>query len=444
MNDIKGFLVIPSLTDNRDGITAKFGELSEVSETFSRDRRHYSDAVKAPNVTIQTFRVTDAAGASINPAPAAVMNRLLILGQWLFAQYDAAQIPQNNQATLFADTIKQEHSFSDVTVGTITQGASTNKRFPTFVRVKFTEANVEYAAKIWISDEAFRKEFEHYQIFAIPPTASLADLRLDAVALTTIFATANIAEHLIDNISSITTKYPQSAIVKYDLLWHDLNDPESTMKTTWTIVTYGLGGTDVDAIKEAIRNYIAKNSSESRWNIIYPSLYSENEFTIVPVWDSIAAPEAGANPVLFSPMITPEKTTALSRSHFPAGYSQTSGSQSTFLNKNLRIMPSSYRELMLLALGNPNNSNNVSDIKMLFSDYTGLPSTNADFSRMEKNTRDFITKLHSALDVAYSAGQSTILPGEFTRAIRTGRLYVCFTLIGYQFMVQARSAFLQS
>lgn len=444
MNDIKGFLVIPSLVDNRDGTTAKFGELSEVSETFSRDRRRYANAVTAPSISLQTFRVTDATGAAINPLVSAVVNRLLVLGQWIYNQYDAAQIPANIQATLFADSIKQEHNFTEVTVGTITQGVTTNKRLPTFVRVKFTEAMVDYTAKIWISDEAFRNEYDHHQIFVIPPTKSLTDLRLDSVALTSVFATSNIAEHIINNLSAITTKYPQSAIVKYDLLWHDVNSPESTLKTTWTIITYGLGGTDVDAIKEAIRNYIAQNSSESQWNVIYPELYSENEFAIVPLWDLIASPEAGANPILFSPTPTMAKMSEVARTRLPAGYAPQTGSQTEFVNKNLRAMPSSYRELGLLAIGNPNNSHDVTDIKKIFADYTGLPSTSADFSRMEKNTRDFITKLHYALDVAYSADLSTVLPSEFTRAIRTNRLYVCFAMGGYQYMVQARSSYLQA
>lgn len=444
MNDIKGFLVIPSLTDNRDGITAKFGELSEVSETFSRDRRRFNSAALAPNISLQTFRIVDATGATIYPASTSVINRLLILGQWIYNQYDAAQIPSSIQASLFADSIKQEHNFTEVTVGTITQGVTTNKRLPTFVRCKFVDANVEYTAKIWISDEAFRTEYDHNQIFVIPPTKTLADLRLNVVALTSVFATSNVAEHIINNLAAVTNKYPQSAIVKFDLLWHDLSKPDATLKTTWTIITYGLGGTDVDAIKEAIRNYIAQNSSESQWNVIYPELYSENEFVIVPLWDEVAAPEAGANPILFSPTPTPTKMSDVVRSRLPAGYSPTSGAQTTFVNNNLRVLPSSYRELALLAIGNPNNSNDITDIKKIFADYTGLPSTSADFSRMEKNTRDFIVKLHYALDVAYTADQSTILPSEFTRAIRTNRLYVCFAMNGFQYMVQARSAYLQS
>lgn len=443
MYDIKGFLVIPGLVDNRDGITAKFGELSEVSETFSRDRRQFNNASIAPNIALKTFRYVNNVGETINPSSDAVMRRLLILGQWLYGQYDAAQIPTELQAAMFADSIRQEHNFTEVTLGTITQGVTTNKRLPTFVRVKFIEANVEYTAKIWISDEAFRKEYEHYQIFVIPPTPSITDLRLDSIGLNAVLATSNIANHLVNNLSSITTKYPQSAILKFDLPWHDLSNPDVTISTTWTVVTYGLSGTDVDHVKEAIRNYISDNSSESQWNVIYPTLYSENEFVVVPLWDIVAAPEAGANPILFSPTPTPSKITQVANSRLPSGYAQQSGSLATFINTNLRVLPSSYRELGLLCVGSPNNTGNVADIKKIYPDYTGLPSTSADFSRMAANTRAFITKLHYALEVAYTADQSTMLPAEFTRAIRSGRLYVGFSLDGYQFLVQARASYLQ-
>lgn len=441
MNDIKGFLIIPSLVDNRDGYTAKFGELSELAETFSRDRRLYDNAVSAPNIQFSTFRYVDSAGTMINPANTAVINRILILGQWIYNQYEAAAIPTQLQNTLFAEALAQEHNFTEVTVGNITSGTTSNKRLPTFVRFKMTEGGLDYQVKIWLSDLAFRQEYDHNQIFVVPPVPSIADLRLNQVGLTTILSTIDVAGHLVDNISAITTKYPQTGIYKRVLEWHDLSNPEITMNTTWTIITYGAAGADTDAQKEAIRNYLATNSNESQWNVIYPSLYSENEFALIPIWDEIAAPETGPMPNLFSPTTTVSKITAVANAKLPAGYGQVAGSLSAHLRNNIRTLPSSYRELMLLAVGNPNNSNNVADIKTLYPDYTGIPSTNADFSRMSADTRAFITMLHSALDVAYNADLATVLPAQFTRSIRSSRLYVCFSLNGFSFMVQSRLSY---
>ena len=441
MNDIKGFFIIPNLVDNRDGYTAKFGELSELAETFSRDRRLYDNATSAPNIQLSTFRYVDSTGAMINPANTAVINRILILGQWIYDQYESASIPTQLQNTLFAEALTQEHNFTEVTVGNITSGTASNKRLPTFVRFKMSEGGLDYQVKIWLSDLAFRQEYEHYQIFVIPPVPSIADLRLNLVGLTTVFSTIDVAGHIIDNVSSVTAKYPQTVIHKHVLQWHDLSNPEITMNTTWSIIAYGSGGADTEAIKEAIRNYIATNSNEAQWNVIYPSLYSENEFALIPVWDEIAAPESGPMPNLFSPTTTVSKITSIANSKLPAGYGQITGSLSTHLRNNLRTLPSSYRELMLLAIGNPNNSNNVVDIKSLYPDYTGIPSSNADFSRMSADTRTFITTLHNALDVAYSADLATVLPSQFTRSIRSSRLYVCFALNGFSFMVQSRQSY---
>lgn len=441
MNDIKGFLTIPSLVDNRDGFTAKFGEISELAETFSRDRRLFAKASTAPNVTLTTFRYVDGTGVSVNPGADAVVSRILVLGQWIYNQYDAGQIPSQLQNASFAEAIAQEHNFTEVTVGVIEQGATSSKRLPTYVRFRLTDAGVDYTIKIWLSDTAFKREYEHYQSYVIPPLPNLSDLRLGLVGLTNVMSSIDLMGHVVDNLTSITSKYPQTAVIKFPVEWHDLSNPDVKTTVTWSIITYGSAGTDQDAVKEAIRNYIASNSNEAQWNVIFPSLYSENEFVIVPVWDSIAAPESGPLPILFSPTITVAKIQSVSTTKLPAGYGQVSGSISNHIRNNLRALPSNYRELSLLVVGNPNNSGGIMDIKQLYPDYTGIASTSADFSRMTESTRNFIIQLQRALDIAYSADLNTVMPSGFIRTTRSSRLYVSFAMGGYQFMVQTRSAY---
>ncbi len=444
MNDIKGFFEIPSLVNNGANTIAKYGEMSQKSLTASRDPRIFAGGSTAPNVNLRTFRVVDSAGISIQ-LPSPVSTKILTLGQWLFNQYDSGSIPTDLQRELLASSISTEFGFSNVTLGAINQGPTANKRLPAWVRFTWSDAGQDYTVKIWLADANFLAEYEHYQVFAIPPTASLSSLRLDLVGLTNVLTTQDSQALIADAISAARTvgnmDYPETAIVRKTLQWHDLSDPEVYRDTTWMYVVYGPAGQDDDAIKEATRAYIAANSTEGQWNVIYPSLYSENEFVIIPLWNEVAVPAAGVNSAIFSPMATPKGSRDIVSARLPVGYAQSSSNAATYVDVYLRLVPSAYRELMLGIIGNPNNSNSVIDFKTRYPDYTRISTDVADFQRMEQRTQDFIIALHAALDVAYNATMSSTLPAGYTRLIRSNRLYVCFIQEGYQYMVLARSSY---
>lgn len=213
------------------------------------------------------------------------------------------------------------------------------------------------------------------------------------------------------------------------------------METTWVLVVYGNAGTDQEAIKEAIREYIASSSSQGQWDVIYPSLYSENEFAIVPLWETLAVPETGGLQQLFSPTVTLGEMSNLSRPRLPVSYAPNTAQGNTHLTTSLRFLPTNYRQIGCLVLGNPNNASQISDIKTLFPDLTSIPSTAGDYSRMEASTREFLEYLMSALNEAYSVNINSTLPAQFTRAVRNNRIYVSFLHVGYQFMVLARISY---
>lgn len=439
MNDIKGFFNIPRLTNNNSDSVAKFGELSPVSKTFTRDPRTY-ESNSAPNVILSTFRAVNDAGDRL-PLPPAVTNRILLLGQWLYNRYDAATIPNQIQSTLLVGDITNEFGFTGVSIGTISAGTVASKRLPSWVRFVMVEATVSYQVKIWLEDEAFASQYEHRVIFAIPPTPQVDDLRLDIFGLTQVLTSANAVSSYVLRESQITQNYPKTALVNYTLTWHDLSDPNRIMDTTWVLVVYGNAGTDQEAIKEAIREYIATQSSQGQWDIIYPSLYSENEFAVVPLWETLAVPETGGLQQLFSPTVTLAEMSSLSRPRLPVSYAPNTAQGNAHLSNNLRFMPTNYRQVGCLILGNPNNASEVSDIKDLFPDITAILSTSGDYSRMEADTRTFLELLMSALNEAYTVNINSVLPAQFTRAVRNNRIYVSFLHVGYQFMVLARISY---
>lgn len=446
MNILKGFFEYAALANNAAGVTAPFGELSSVALTASRTPRAYANASTAPNTVLRTFRTVDGSNAPI-AIPPSVSNAMLNLGQWLFTQYANGAVPTDLQRDLFAQAIQTEFGFNTVTLGAISQGSSSNQRLPSSVSFIYhdTVGNQDYQINIWLSNASFMTGYTDSLIFCLPPTASLSDLRLSMVGLTNVLATQDTSALIADGIDNIKTVngvvYPETTLVRKTFLWADLSNPTVTRNTTWVYVVYGPAGADDDAIKEATREYIAANSADGQWNLIYPGLYSENEFAIVPFWDNVAVDASGANYSLFSPLINTGKAKTTMTRLLPAGYPQAAAHPTTFVDTYLRIMPTSYRELSVGVIGNPNNAGGIIDIKSVYPDYTRIDTQSLDFQRMSADTQDFVRALLAALDVAYNANLTTTLPAEYTSVIRSNHQYICFDLNGYTFMVLVRSAF---
>lgn len=435
MNFIQGFYVIPALHSNVFGTTAKFGELSEKSKTFSRDPRTYT----RPNADayFQSFRVVDANGQR-RTISTGVADRIVELGEWIYAQYELQQVPSQAQATLFANSIVAEHGVTNVSLGTISSGNTAAKRMPAWVKFNMTEGGEDFEVKVWLQNDNFFNEYEYSELFVIPPTPTLADLRLDLPGLINVLTSEDSRVSYVTQEDQITAQFPKTSTVSFPLNWHQLSDDQVTRVTTWMVICYGNAGNDTDAVKEAIRSYISANSPESDWDVIYPELYSDAEFSIVPFWNNIAAPATGGLDVLFTPTATLTQQLNLANTKMPASYVPNTTIGQTFLKDNARLVPTKYRQVATLVMGSPANANDVYDITDLYPDITCIPSTVADYSRMSTETRAFIEKLEEALDIAYDYTITTTLPSGFTRSVRNNRYYITFSLEGYQYLVMTK------
>ena len=435
MNSIQGFFTIPALYNNTADTVAKFGELSPKSATFSRDPRKYTKSDS--NVDLNTFRIVNELGQS-RTIPIAVSNRIVNLGKWLYQQYELSQVPTQIQATLFAQSIATEHNITNVTLGTISSGTTATKRLPAWIRFNMTETGEDFDVKIWLENAKFFVEYEYKEIFAVAPTPSLSDLQQDLVQLTNVLASGSSLINYADVESQITAVYPKTETVRFPLTWHQPSDPQITRETTWLLIVYGNAGTDNDAIKEAIREYIQNGSSETNWPTIYPELYAENEFSVIPLWNKEAAPPTGGLETIYSPTATMEEIRVLSKQKLPGSYVSNTTTGVSFIANNARFVPTNYRQLGTIICGSPSNTGGITDIRQVFPDLTTISSTSPDYSRMEANTRGLLEQLLEALDVAFSYTITSSIPSGFTRVIRGGRTYISFNYLGYQYLVMTK------
>lgn len=436
---LKGFFSMPGLADNtNNGAVARFGELSTHAKTFTRDEKNFVNAAY-PNVELVTFRLTDEGGAPVTPSTA-FMSKLLAIGNWLYNQHISGNVPTNANKEAFINSIVSEHSgISAVEIGAIVNGITTSRNLIDYISLSLSDNDKKYNIKIWCSDAKFREQYEDYIIFTIPPINSINDLHTNITALSNLLSEAS-ASVVMDKANELAAGFPYTKLVNVALTWHDPDNTLVTHKTYWYFVVHGDMGLDEDNLKNAVREYISQNSNKTNWDKVYPELYSENEFIIVPMWENMALPDGAASVGLYSSMVDYGELAAIAKSRIPTGYAQITNIN-TFVNNYLRVLSVYYRGMQVLALGNPSNSASYFDLRDKFPDYTCVNSTDPDFSRMEPLTREFITTLNTALEYARTMSNNSVAPTGFNKITRGSRYYLTFNVQGHYFLVLLKSSY---
>lgn len=429
---MKGFMSMPNLADNRQDVVAPFGELPTQSMTFTRDMRNYSRTDK-PDVELFSFKCIDEMLARVEPS-AAFITSVLAFGQWVYQQHEAKLIPQNNNKPAFVNAITDQ--FPDMTavvIGAILTGDEPDKNMPDYVQFKMLDGSRQYQLTIWFANTAFEQQYDEYEIFLIPPLPDINDLIDSKVAVNNKILELSPA-YVVNGIQAIKQNKPETALISYELTWHDPSDFNAIMKTTWTAVIYGQAGADTEAIKDAIREYIGDNSTYENWDEIYPDLFSENEFVIIPMWDKYALQENALQVGLYSSMVRMKELTTETKYFLPSGYDKTINTGS-YVDEYLTVGHSVYRTLSFGILGNPNNRDDVFDVLTIFPDYMALDTQDVDFVRMSTKTQNWALKLNEALDKAREYLPTDTIPVGYTRLIRRNFHYLAFEYEGYTYAV---------
>ena len=111
----------------------------------------------------------------------------------------------------------------------------------------------------------------------------------------------------IDTINAIQTAKtinPETTLVGETYAYVDPTNQTNLIPTNWTLLIYGPAGNNIDAIQNALINYILANSThtQAQWTQILPSLFKQTEFTLVPMWDQYAVPNRNQQSGVYSPL----------------------------------------------------------------------------------------------------------------------------------------------
>lgn len=440
MNRIKGFIAIPAINNNAEGQTAIFGELTTYSKTFSKQQSSYVNPSLAAGIELIGFTTKNISGSHI-VLPQAVVNHILSVSNWVYNQHTSGLIPSDANKASFINALAVEFStMNGITINEILDGSPTvSQRMPDYISWTFTNSGTDNEIKIWFADSKFRTQYDDFEITIIPPIPVIDNLNNNSAVVNALLVGFSGAG-LINAVETAAANTPYTKLVSKNVVWNDPAIPNVTLNTNWTAVIYGAAGNDNEAIKTAIRNYIGSNSTLTVWDNIFPTLYAENEFIVIPMWLDTAIAPAGLDYGIYSPAINVGKLMTTATAYVPATYAQ-SVVLPTYFNSHLVVANAFFRSLAFMVIGNPNNSGGVYSFKTVYPDYIDVQTDSPDWGRMTVNTRAWVTKINDAFEKAMVMTDTSSVPVGYTRVTRNNKVYLAFVEGLYNYLVLTKHSY---
>ena len=429
MYALKGFLTIDELTSNVKGVVANHGEISTYSETFSRDVGKYSNTT---NRGIQLLSFSSKNNGVDATVPDEVATHVLAVFDWLLTESKLATITSSQAALLQALDTQYDGVIMDADAGVM--GQTNSLWFPEWLSWTFIGTE-NFEIRVWLSDAAFKSQYDEYEIVVIPPVAAVDTLVGTFDAVKAAVASKSVSQ-LIEQIRVETATNPCTMVLTENYIWTDPLDPANTVSTPWSLVIRGNAGNNPDAIKTVIKSYILTNSShaDTIWGDYIPDIFKSTEFILVPLWTQFAVPNLELAKGVYSPMIQYGEVLNTVK---PAFY----GYANAHIMAYMTLFDTMYNSIAVAACGSEQNRNAVYSLKAKFSDYICVPSTDADFNRMDTVTQTWVTKMMDLLAVAEDMTQFSDVPVGYSRTIRNGIVYACMPYMDVLYLVITKTSY---
>lgn len=429
MNILKAFAKIGPLAVNTPGVVAPVGELAPLSRTFSREKslNSYQQYVNLELVTF-SYKV-DGVSATITDA---IAQQVLSGLYWTHQQAQLGAFTENKDSFQQKFITQFGSTFDLIESGVMV--ASGNYWYPEYVvfSPKNNSQNINW--KVWFADASFQNQYDEFEIDVAPPVVGI-DQFFDSLENVTALIAAIDYQEILDRVNDIRASAPETIIRldKFDWVQKSVNgSPEVRLSTPWYTVIYGAAGDNLDARKEAIRDYILANSSHTRdeWAEIFPDLFTSTEFIVIPRYDLYAIPNATRDLGIYSPTI--DFTGAMELAHkLCKGVNYTDA----FIDSVISSTTSLYRSVGLMVVGGPENRNDINTFAKKFPDYINVPTTHVDFMRMNEVTRNFVLKITEMIEEAETMTPNTGVPHGYNRLVRDGVVYLSTTYDNFLWLV---------
>lgn len=429
MKILKGFVTIQSLLSNTPGTISSIGELSNMGYSYAKDIGEYTD----PNVegyrllAMHSFETgvgkigipQDMVLYALSAARACV-----VFGNANIEPYDRAAL----SASIQADT-RLFGKIKDIQLGEIVYGDDLG--VPSWL--SFVTVTGSHYVKIWMSDTAFVNQYDEFDITVIQPLPVLDDLIGTFASVNNKLQEQSVPA-LMERVQNTKQDKPESFIRSLNFDYSLPTDRATKLVTTWTVLVYGIAGDNIDAIKDALVDYILTNTNKPRenWEAVLPEIFRRTEFVLLPRWDLLSVPNLTILSGLYGSIVTPQNVLAFSKNSI-------SFYTDTHIHSNVVTFPYDFKGITLHAVAGPQNREGCKKLTDLFPDYVPVPSTSLDFSRMQFKTQEWVYLIGEMLLMAETANAYSATGGKLRKIYRDNKLYISTTYDNVSYLMSARS-----
>lgn len=400
MLNLQGFIEIGPFILNPAGQVAPVGELSEESTSYARNKQYFSKA----NQQVRLVAFTSERGDTRVVVPAVFTDHILELTQWVYTS--AIQGKFKNDEIEFQRLLTGQYQNKITGVVTGAMIANGGNWFPRWIKWKYevtagqveNPADVDNEILVWFANDDFMLNYQGCELFVVSP-AEPVDLFMGVKSsVEAVLSKWNLPGHH-EKARALAEGYPYTAIVSHNYTWHDREDFASTLPTTWSVLVYGRAGFNPAKIKKAYRDWILSHSDYKNvdWAKVFPEIFTSTRFTFVPGWKIRGVPNLEDVAALYYPAIPMDYMT-LAIDTF--GKWKTEPGKTHESATDVVAWPTLYKSLAHVCIAGEENDDRFKTIQQALPRYALIPINNADISRVDKETSDWLKLFFLAMIAA--------------------------------------------
>lgn len=413
-----GFVTKTSYINNEPRRVATFYELSPIAKTYSKGPSEFTSLSDHPGDTLNVFLSVDSHDYEI------VMSTPLVKLTLDVAKTVQSYCVDNRgviDARYFVNFINS--TYDNVVFGFEHGEFSEAEGMELPDWFSFHSQEHDAFVRIWLKTEAFEAQYPTGSAVVIHP---LMDFDLDFYFNNYATVVAKLQEVSLSTFSDFVQEardsYPPTYTRYREFELINRGNPTTRFKTTWAVLLYGQSEDHIDGIKDAIADYLVKNSSHSaeEWETIFPEIFRRTEFLYFPRWDNYSIRNITENSSLYSQIVNADEMAAFVQTNHPGNPSL------SYVRQHLEIIPFNYKSVICGTIKGESNVIGVTSLKTLFNDFLAVPTTSDDFNRMTIETREWALKMVEALHVAETTTIYSNVKSPFRRVIRGGVVFVSY------------------
>lgn len=427
---IKGFARLFNFTNNEIGEDCTFGEVNDYMMTFSKNIGQYSSS-NYPNVELLTFSAlndTNQESLVDDTTKEYLLKVIDIISQGVLSK----SIGNNVQSvkTLLLTSLGNE--FQLLSIGKIINYG--DYYCPTYIDFKYL-GNDLTTTMLWFGQDAFIQQYEDYEHIVVPGISEIDKL----------FGDAGDVKQALDAITPLLMnekereaigQRPETSTVSHQYMVYGL-DKKQIGFTYFSIVIYGQYGINTDLERETLIDYILKHSNHTReeWEIVLPDLFVKTEFRLFPTWNKTGLPNNGVSGAMYRSAIKINDAKKI-LSKYCSDFSD------AHLNKYGCINTGSYKSIMIVSVGHPDNRHKIYSLDEQWPYYGNIRTTSEDYGRYDEDTKKFLDALLTMFNIAENMDSMVTLPRNFTKIKRDDLVYVSHTLNNIQYIMLSKKSML--